>query len=90
MYIRIIYPSTLITIGGTALCLEQKKLGSETETGAGRAIWDEGNNHSQINEERHPRWRVFRLKRGIAKTGPAHFSLKSAAKLSYYACILIT
>ena len=48
MYIRIIYPSTLIAIGGTALCLEQKNLGSET--GPVEQNWDEGNNHNQINE----------------------------------------
>jgi hypothetical protein len=50
MYIRIIYPSTLIAIGGTALCLEQKNW-VRKRNGAGEAIWDEGTNHSQINEE---------------------------------------
>jgi hypothetical protein len=74
MYMRIIYPSTLIAIGGTALCLEQKNLGSETETGPVEQNWDEGNNHNQSMRERHSVWRIFQSKRGISKSGVAYFS----------------
>jgi hypothetical protein len=54
MYMRIIYPSTLIAIGGTALCLEQKNLGSETETGPVEQTGMRATIITKSTRERHP------------------------------------
>jgi hypothetical protein len=74
MYIRIIYPSTLITIGGTALCLEQKNLGSETETGP---VKQSGIRAPIIANQRGNVIRAggfFSLRVGLPKIGLAYFS----------------
>jgi hypothetical protein len=75
MYMRIIYPSTLIAIGGTALCLEQKNLGSETETGPVEQTGMRATIITKSTRERHSLWRIFQSKRGISKSGVAYFSL---------------